>query len=72
MLTIILSSHINPPLPLPSPRRSPLRHPARPSFSLPVALRRQRQRQLLLRHHAGVEPGAADPRDGFRLRCFER
>ena len=36
-----------------------------------MAVRRQRQRQLLLRHHAGVELGAADPRDGPGVRGAE-
>ena len=71
ILTFQFCSYINPPLPLPGPRGTPLRHSAWPGFPLPVAVRRQRQRQLLLRHHAGVEPGFADPRDGLRLRGFE-
>jgi hypothetical protein len=62
-------SLLNPPLPLPSSRRSTLRHPPRPSFPLLVAVRRQRQREFLLRYHAGVESGFADFRNGSRV-CF--
>jgi phosphatidylinositol glycan class U len=58
-------SIINPPLPLPRPRRPLIRDFAGPGFPLPVAVRRQRQRQLLLRHHAGVEFGVVDLGDGF-------
>lgn len=57
-------SLLNSPLPLPRPRRPLVCHAPGPSVPLPVAVRRQRQRQFLLRHHAGVEPGAADSRDG--------
>jgi len=36
-----------------------------------MVVRRQRQRQFLLRNHLGVELGIADPRDGPCLRCSE-
>ena len=63
-----ITSLLNPPLPLPRPRRPFVRHAPGPGLPLPVAVRRQRQRQLLLRHHAGVEPRAADPRDRSGVR----
>lgn len=59
------TSLLHPPLPLPSPRRHLIRHPTRPGVPLPVVVRRQRQCEFLLRHHAGVEFGAADSRDGL-------
>jgi len=36
-----------------------------------MAVRRQRQRQFLLRHHVGVEPGITHPGDRLHLRGFE-
>lgn len=62
-----LYSLVNPPLPLPRPRRSLVRHPPGPGFPLLMVIRRQRQRQFLLRHHAGVESGVVDSGDGFGI-----
>lgn len=59
-----LASLINPPLPLPRPRRPLIRHIVRSRFPLLVVIRGQRQRQFLLRHHAGVESRTAHIRDG--------
>jgi hypothetical protein len=63
--TNMRASIINPPLPLPRPRRALIRHTLRPRFPLFVVVRRQRQRQFLLRHHAGVESRVVDLGDGF-------
>ena len=58
-------SLFNPPLPLSRSRRHLIRHFVRPGFPLLMVIRRQRQREFLLRYHAGVEFGAVDLGDGF-------
>ena len=52
--------------------RAVLRHPARARIPLPVDLCGLRQRQLLLRHHAGLEPGPLGHHGRRRLGCVAR
>ncbi|OAQ79306.1 GPI transamidase subunit PIG-U [Purpureocillium lilacinum] len=70
-----LPRHAAPLRPRPAPHalhvrrlgHDPVRDVPRPGLLPPVDLRRQRQRKLLLRHHAGVEPGPEPPGVGLDI-----